>query len=205
MSTQEVLREISTALSKTSVTEWLILISALLYIFLVALENSWGWLFGIIASALSVFLCYSGNLFLESGLNVFYVIIGVYGWHQWLYGSKEKAELPITKLSLNNNLVLVLLGGVLWIPFGYFAGKYSTQALPYMDAFITAFSIIATYMTAKKYIENWIYWIITDSLGIFLFGIRGFYLLALLNIVYTILALAGFLSWRKKILLSALR
>jgi|ERR1043165_5489250 nicotinamide mononucleotide transporter len=192
-------------LLQSSLTEWLILICALLYIILIAFENSWGWLFGILASALTVYLSFTAQLFLESGLSVFYVVIGVYGWYQWLYGSKEKTELPITRLSLKNNFLLLLLGALTWIPFGYFAGKYSTQVLPYMDAFITAFSIIATWMTTKKFIENWIYWIVVDGLAVFLFGYREFYLLAFLNIIYTIIAIAGFLSWRKKIALSVSR
>jgi nicotinamide mononucleotide transporter len=205
MSLQDLIVSVSDALAKTTLTEWGILVTALLYIFLVALENSWGWLFGIISSLLSIYLCYSGKLFLESGLNVFYVIIGIYGWYQWLYGSKERTELPITYLSTRNNLLLILLGAIAWIPFGYIAEKYSTQVLPYMDAFITAFSLVATWMTAKKIIENWLYWIIIDGLSIFLFAYRGFYLLSLLYIIYTILAAAGYISWRKKMTLSASR
>jgi nicotinamide mononucleotide transporter len=76
--------------------------------------------------------------------------------------------------------------------------------MPYLDAFITAFSLIATWMTTKKMIENWLYWIIVDALGILLFANREFYLLALLNIIYTSMALAGYFSWRKKMTSSEL-
>lgn len=188
-----------TAYKATSLTEWFIFITAMLYIILVALELSLGWLFGIIASILSVYLCYEGKLFLESGLNIFYVIIGIYGWYQWLYGSKEKTELHISRLNLTKNFQLLLIGCLLWIPFGFVAHRYSTQVLPYLDAFITAFSIIATWMTAKKIIENWLYWIVIDTLGILLYGYREFYLLALLNVLYTILAFNGYLQWRKRL------
>lgn len=201
MSFSEIFDSIISALQKITLTEWLIFISALLYVLLVAIENSWGWLFGIIASGLSVYLCFSGNLFLESGLNIFYVIIGIYGWYQWKYGSKQKTEIAISKLPFKKNLQLFVLGIIVWIPFGYFAKNYSTQALPYLDAFITAFSLIATWMTAKKIIENWLYWIVIDSLGILLFAYREFYLLALLNIIYTLIATAGYFKWRKKLII----
>jgi nicotinamide mononucleotide transporter len=189
-----------TALHQISNVEVLIFICALLYIAFVVLENSWGWLFGIIASILSVYLCYKGQLFLESGLNVFYVAIGFYGWYQWLYGSEEKNEIHITKLSFKRNAMLFTLGIMLWIPFGFFANKFSTQVLPYLDGFITAFSLIATWMTAKKVIENWLYWILIDTLAIILFAYRGFYLLTLLYIIYTLIAIVGYLKWHKKLI-----
>lgn len=197
----DILHSVISAFQLTSLTEWFIFISALIYIVLIAIENSWGWLFGIVASALSVYLCYSGNLFFESGLNIFYVVIGIYGWYQWLHGSEEKKEIKITAPSLKKNTWLITLGITTWIPFAFMAHKYSTQAMPYLDAFITVFSIIATWMTAKKMIENWLYWIVIDTLGIFLFASRGFYLLALLNIVYTSMSVAGYFSWRKRLTL----
>lgn len=200
MNTSEILKSIQDALIQTSATEWAGFICALAYIILIAFENSWGWLFGIIASALTVYLCFTGNLFFESALNIFYVIIGFYGWYQWLYGSAEKNEIQITRLPLLKNTYLILLGTIVWIPFAFFASKYSTQALPYLDAFITAFSIIATWMTAKKLIENWLYWIALDSLGVLLFANRGFYLFALLNIIYITMSFAGYFSWRKKLI-----
>ena len=204
MTAPEITNAIQTAFIQTSFAEWIIFISALIYILLIAVENTWGWMFGIIASLVSVYLCFTGNLFLESGLNIFYVIIGFYGWYQWLYGSKEKKEIQISKNSKLKNSYLILLGCLIWIPFALIANKYSTQAMPYLDAFITAFSLIATWMTTKKMIENWLYWIIVDALGVLLFANREFYLLALLNIIYTSMALAGYFSWRKKMTSSEL-
>jgi nicotinamide mononucleotide transporter len=203
MNFSDIFSSIVIAFQQTSSIEWLIFSTALLYILLVAFENSWGWFFGIVASVLSVYLCYTGKLFLESGLNVFYVIIGFYGWYQWLYGSNEKKEISIRSLSFSKNILFLFIGALVWIPFGYIAHRFSTQVLPYLDAFITAFSIIATWMTAKKIIENWLYWIAIDTLGIVLFSYRGFHLLAVLNIIYTLMAVAGYISWRKKIISSS--
>ena len=188
------------AAKATSITEWLIFITALLYVLLAAIENVWCWLFGILSSIFSIYLCYSGHLFLESGLNVFYVVIGIYGWYQWLYGSDKKTELPLISYSFKKNILLIFIGAIIWIPFGFAAHKFSTQAMPYLDAFITAFSIVATWMTAKKIIENWLYWIVIDALAILLYTYRGFYLIGLLYIIYTILAFAGYISWRKKLI-----
>lgn len=117
----------------TTFIEWLIFIMAMAYVILAAVENVWCWLFGILASAFSVYLCYSGNLFLESGLQVFYVIIGIYGWYEWLHGSKNKTELPIISYSLTKIFYLIFIGIIIWIPFGYIARNYSTSiTLPSM-------------------------------------------------------------------------
>lgn len=200
MTSSEILNSIYKALLETTGIEWAGFLCALAYIILIALEISWGWLFGIAASGFTVYLCFSGNLFFESGLNLFYVIIGFYGWYQWLYGSAEKKEIHITRLPFLKNTLLIGIGIIIWLPFAFYAKQYSTQVLPYLDAFITVFSIIATWMTAKKLIENWIYWIILDALGIYLFANRGFYLFAVLNIIYVLMSFAGYFSWRKKIL-----
>jgi nicotinamide mononucleotide transporter len=200
MDLSQILISFISALKATSITEWLIFITALIYVLLAAIENVWCWLFGIFSSALSVYLCYEGKLFLESGLSIFYVIIGAYGWYQWLYGSGEKKELEVVSASLQKNFAYILIAVLLWIPLGFIAQKFSTQAMPYLDAFITAFSIIATWMTAKKILENWIYWIVIDAFAVVLYSYRGFYLIGLLYIIYTILAAAGYFSWRKKII-----
>jgi len=195
----EILDNIISAIKQTSITEWAIFITAIIYVLLAAIENKWCWPFGIISSLLSVYLCYIGQLFLESGLSIFYVLIGVYGWYQWLYGSTGKYKLKINSFSLNKNLILLLIGVIVWLPLAFLAKKYSTQALPFLDAFITSFSLIATWMTAKKIIENWLYWIIIDGLAIILNSNRGFYLIALLYGMYSIIAFVGYIKWKKTI------
>ena len=187
-------------IKQASIMEWLVFICALIYIIFIALENSIGWLFGFLSSFFSVYICYQVGLFLESGLNILYCIIGIYGWHQWLYGSYERKEIMVTQLSFKKNFLLFLIGIIFWLLFGFFAKSFSKQVLPYLDAFITAFSIIATWMTAKKYIENWIYWIFIDALSIILFASREYYLLAFLNFIYIIIAVFGFLKWRRVII-----
>jgi nicotinamide mononucleotide transporter len=205
-----VARSILSAMQHTSIIEWLIFIFALVYVILAAIENVWCWLFGILGSALSVYLCYAGHLFLESGLQIFYVLIGVYGWYEWLYGSKNKrsremqtdTQLHIVSFSFLKTGYLILIGCIIWIPFGYIAHRYSTQVYPYLDAFITAFSIVATWMTAKKILQNWVFWCIIDALAILLYGSRGYYLIALLYGIYTILSIIGYLQWKKRIIIS---
>ena len=178
--------------------EWLIMITALAYVILSIFENIWCWLFGIISTALSIYLCYAGKLFLESGLQIFYVVLGVYGWYQWLHGSAEKKELTIVTASALKIVLLIILGLVIWLPLGWVANHYSTQAMPYLDAFITSFSLVATWMSAKKIIQNWLFWILIDALAVRLYWGRSFYLIGIIYIIYVILAAAGYMKWKKE-------
>jgi nicotinamide mononucleotide transporter len=194
----QLLPSLLTVLQNTSFTEWIIFITALIYVVLAAVENKWCWLFGVLSSLFSIYLCYSGKLFLESGLQVFYVLIGIYGWYEWQYGSTEKKELKIISIPHSKTLLLVFISCILWIPFGYIAHTYSTQAMPYLDAFITVFSIVATWMTAKKQIQNWLFWIVIDAAAILLYAKREFYLIAILYFIYTLIAIGGYFSWKKR-------
>lgn len=191
------IENITEAINKTSATEWLIFVTALLYVVLATKENVWCWSMGILSSGFSIYLCFQGNLFLESFLQLFYVVIGFYGWYQWLHGSDKKEELKITSWNFKKNIPLFFIGILVFIPLGFIAHKYSTQALPYLDAFITSFSLIATWMTATKIIENWIYWIIIDFMALILYFSRDFYLIAILYLLYTLLAFLGYIKWKK--------
>ena len=191
MDVQKLSSSLFSSLQNTSLTEWIIFATAMIYVVLAAIENKWCWLFGIVSSLFSIYLCFTGKLFLESGLQVFYVLIGIYGWYEWQHGTSEKKALRITSITFSKTLFLVFICIIVWIPFGYISHTYSTQALPYLDAFITAFSIIATWMTAKKQLQNWIFWIVIDAAAIVLYAQREFYLIAILYFIYTILAVAG--------------
>ncbi|HET6226173.1 MAG TPA: nicotinamide riboside transporter PnuC [Bacteroidia bacterium] len=189
------------AVWQTTFIEWVIFILALVYVLLAAIENIWCWLFGILSSIFSVYLCFTGHLFLESALQVFYIGIGIYGWYEWLHGSKG-AERKIISYPIFKIVYLIFIGIIIWAPLGYVAKQYSTQALPYLDACITAFSIVATWMTAKKIIQNWVFWIVIDGLAVLLYASRSFYLIALLYGIYTVLSLTGYFQWKKRIQVS---
>lgn len=191
------------AIKNTTIAEWLIALTALLYVVFAAYNNIWCWLFGILSSGLSIYLCFNGHLYLESALQLFYVLIGIYGWYEWKFGSESNDELEITRINLRVFVYLMVIGVACWIPLGLFSAHFSTQVLPYLDAFITSFSIVATWMTAKKQLENWLFWIVIDGLAIYLYASRGFYLIALIYFLYTILAYVGYRSWKKEINSSA--
>jgi nicotinamide mononucleotide transporter len=193
----DIIINISNAIAKTTLWEWLAIVSSLLYVILVSYKILAAWLFAALSSVLYVYLCYSNRLYLESILQVFYVGMAIYGWFMWTSDDETK-DVVVIQWPLKYHIYNVLVSGVLMVLFGFIFENYSNQANPYLDAFTTIFSLMATFMVAKKVLENWIYWIIIDAFSIYLFGSRGLYMTAVLFVLYTIIAIFGYVHWRKE-------
>lgn len=177
--------------------ELLALIFGVLSVWFNTREIVWGWPTGIIGTVLSGVLFYESRLYSDLILHIFYVILGFYGWYEWLYGGRNKQELKVSALSKSRLLFLMILGGLGWAGFGYFFDNYTDADLAYWDAFTTSFSFVGTYMLARKKLENWILWIVVDAVAAGIYFYKELYLLALLYFLYLGLATYGFLNWRK--------
>lgn len=170
----------------------------LVYIVLAIKENVWCWFWGILSCGLWAWATYNLNdLYIDAVLNVFYVVMGFVGIYQWKFGSTEKKQLHVTQLSANQHIMIVVAGVALTFLLGYIFDKYTPAQKTYLDAFTTAFAIFATFMTIQKKIGSWIYWIIVDMIYIYIYWAVGAYLFMLLFIVNTVLAVKGYLDWRK--------
>lgn len=134
-------------------------------------------------------------------LQVYYVFISIYGWYNWLYGGKSKKvdDLKVAYMNLKTLIVTSVFTIFFFIIIAFVLVNYTDSPIPYWDSFTTAASIVATWMLARKYIENWLYWIVVDSLSIGLYLYKGLYAAVLLFVVYTILAVIGYFEWKKNI------
>lgn len=174
--------------------EWFAFTTSLLYTWLAAKENIWCWLFGGLGAAATMILCIEGLLYSDVILQIYYIIMAIYGWLQWQkQGSNTK---PILRMNVKLHSIIMAIGVIGLFALGAF-WKIWGAALPYLDAGITSFSILATWLIARKYLENWIYFIMIDAVSIFLFASRGMYLLAFLFVIYTFLATYGYFKWKK--------
>ncbi|MBB78136.1 MAG: nicotinamide mononucleotide transporter pnuc [Crocinitomicaceae bacterium] len=180
----------------TSIVEWLAVTSSIIYVILAAKRLIICWFFALIGSILFVYLCYIGKLYIESILQFFYVIMAIIGWINWK-NSKTK-KIFIQKWTLNNHLINIILSGIFSIIIGYIFENYTNQENPYIDSFTTCYSLSATYMVTKKILGNWIYWIIIDLISIYLYATRGYHLTALQYLIFTFLALFGFIAWNNQ-------
>ncbi|MBW6482592.1 MAG: nicotinamide riboside transporter PnuC [Vicingaceae bacterium] len=176
--------------------EIIAVIFGVFYVFLAAKNNNWCWIFGILGSALSIvlFLFYA-KLYAEVVLYFFYVMAGFYGWMNW---KNQKKHNQVYQHTFQKHIFILAIGSLLSISL-YFIISYFFDAAqkPLIDSFTTIFSFIATYLTAKKWIENWLYWIIIDLVSTYLYFSRGLEIYALLMFSYSFIAIYGYVQWKK--------
>jgi len=173
--------------------------SAILYLILAANEDVRCWYAALFSSILYMYIMYTAGLMMESFLQIFYICMAIYGWYIWSSKINVEQELKITSWKKQYHLYAIITVTLLAIISGFLLEKYTQAALPFLDAFTTWGAIITTYMVAKKIIENWIYWFVIDSISIYLFISRELYLTALLFLIYLIIIIFGYRSWRKKL------
>lgn len=166
------------------------------YVVLAARNNIWCWPVGLIGVILLFFIYVDARLFSDATLQVFYMIMSVYGWLQWRKQSESNDEKGISTWILRKHLPLLGTGLICAVLLGYFWKIYG-GALPFIDALTTTFSIIATFLVAHKVLENWIYWIVIDAICIYVYWVRDIPLIAFLFVLYTLMAIYGLVSWHK--------
>ena len=172
-------------------------ILAIAYLILAMLQDIRCWVAWIISSLMYFFVMYSANLYMEALLQIFYIFIGLYGLYQWRFKADKKDALKITTWSVKNHLIVI--GALVFLTSlsGYVLMIYTAAASPFIDAFTTWGAIAASYLVAKKILENWFYWFVIDFVSVFLFISRELYPTALLFIVYLVLVVIGYSAWRK--------
>jgi nicotinamide mononucleotide transporter len=182
--------------------EWLATISGFLYIYYTIREDTRLWIYGIVSSALFAWVFFKSLIYANSILYIYYVIIGFYGWYAWSRSEKEKddaAKLTIHRSSVKMLIVYIAVSVILAIPIYYILRKFSDSDAPLIDAVLTTGGMVATWMLTQKLIEQWIFWIIIDLIWCGLMIFKGMYPTLLLFVAYTILALKGYLEWKKEL------
>ena len=187
-------------ISNFIVQNWLestAVIFAILYLILAVKQNILCWTAGIISSVLYFFIMQKAGLYMEAYLQVFYVVMGIYGWTQWRVGNAGNPSFIVNTWSKSQHMIAILIILALSLLSGFLLERYTDAALPFLDALVSWGAVVATYMVAKKLLENWIYWFVIDATSIFLFIERGLWLSAVLFATYLVIIFFGYQSWNK--------
>lgn len=173
----------------------------LIFLFLEIKENVWLWPVGLLSSAFYVAIFFSAKFYADMGLQVYYVLISIYGWYKWWRGSdnSEEDDLPIVRMDIRLALTLSLVTTAIFFGIAEVLKRYTDSPVPYWDAFISALSIVATWMLAKKIIEMWWIWVIANFVSLCLYFWKGLYPSVVLFFFYTVLSVTGYYSWKKKL------
>jgi nicotinamide mononucleotide transporter len=195
MLSEQVVTAMTDAVAAMSFWELGAVLLALAYLILAMRENSLCWYAAFLSTAIYVFLFWDVSLLMESALQIFYLVMAVYGWWQWRKSGDEQQDLRIHRWSLRTHLLIIAVVALLTLVFGYVLDTSTHAALPYLDSFTTLGAVITTYMVTRKVLENWIYWIVIDGASVYLYLDRGLYLTALLFVIYVVLVVVGFFQW----------
>jgi nicotinamide mononucleotide transporter len=169
---------------------------AICYLLLAVRQIIWCWLAWILSSCLYLYVMFNAGLYMEAALQIFYVVMGFYGWMQWSKGGTED-HLVVRRWGFGSHLFAVSVILILTLLSGEVLSNYTAAAMPFMDALTTWGAIVTTYMVAKKLIENWIYWFVIDSISIYLFISRELYFTAVLFFIYLFIIIIGYRSWKQ--------
>ena len=172
-------------------------IFAILYLVLAVKQNIFCWFFGILSSILYFFIMRSAGLYMEAYLQIFYVCMGFYGWSQWRKGLRNESSFIVNTWSSSQHFLSVSMILLLSIISGSLLSSFTNAVMPFWDALVTWGAVVATYMVAKKLLENWLYWLVIDSISILLFISRDLWLTALLFGFYIVIIIFGYRSWHK--------
>ena len=174
-------------------------ILGLISVWLTVRQNIWCWPTGLVMVALYAVIFFQVKLYADAGLQVVYFVLQIYGWYEWLRGGKGHSKLNVAHVSARLAALLAAIAVVATALMGYLLATRTDAALPYWDSTATVLSLIAQWMLAKKYIENWLVWITVDVLSIGIYAAKALYPTMALYAAFLVLATLGWVEWRKSL------
>jgi nicotinamide mononucleotide transporter len=170
---------------------------AIAYLLLAIRQSIWCWYCAGASTAIYVALFIDAKLYMESALNGFYFLMAIYGWFVWNAGRTEQHERPVVTWPLRTHVSAIVAIAVASVLNGFLLQRYTDAAFPYLDSLTTWSAIWATFLVARKVLENWWYWLVIDVASVFIYLARDLQLTSLLFVVYVIMIPFGLVSWRR--------
>ena len=168
---------------------------AITYLFLAMKQNIMCWYAAFLSTLIYTVIYWDVALYMESLLNIYYLFMAVYGWINW-NNKSEISENFILSWSIRKHFAVIFLIIFLTFISGFYLSN-TDSVRPYLDSFTTWGSIITTYMVTQKVLSNWIFWIVINSVGLYLNYDRELYLTAFLLLIYQVISIYGYYQWRK--------
>ena len=183
---------------------WLDIFTTILGIIYLVLEYRASialWIVGIIMPALDIYLYWTHGLYGDAGMAVYYTLAAVYGYAVWQFGKKQgqtvKQPLPVTHMHKSLYLPAFVFFVVAWGVTYYVLKEFTNSTVPLLDAFTNAMSFVGLWALARKYVEQWLFWIAVDAICFYLYIIKGIPFKAGLYGLYTVIAVMGYLKWKR--------
>ena len=162
-------------------------------------ERIWVYPIGLISVSIYVYLSFIYGIYADMGINIYYVLISIYGWYRWLQPSESGAAKEITRNSGKEWLLSIVLFLLSWVILFVILQRFTDSEIPLWDSLTTSLAIVGMWLMAEKKVEHWLFWIATDLLSIPLYYYKDLLLTSGQFFVFTILAVIGWLQWNKSL------
>lgn len=187
-------------------TTWLELVAAVLALAMVGCnmrEIHWGWPLAIVSSLLYVGVFAQARIYGDASLQVFFAIVALWGWFQWLRGHRaDGSALQVGRLSRRGRWLALLACALAWPAVALFLLRFTNTDVPWLDGFATGLSLVGQFLLGRKFIENWAVWLAVNGVSVGLFAHKGLWLSMGLYAVFAALSVAGYLAWRQSLRLA---
>jgi nicotinamide mononucleotide transporter len=181
--------------------EWFGVLTGLIYLYLEIRQHRIMWVVGFITSLVYVWVFFASKVYANMGLQLYYALISVYGFWLWRQ-SRSNASTALTilyrRLTWRTAVLIGLSSALIFAGIYFVLSRYTDSAVPVGDAFTTTIGIVATWMLARRIIEHWYFWIVADSVSIYIYYYLGLYPTMFLYLCYAVLAYVGYYNWKKK-------
>jgi nicotinamide mononucleotide transporter len=184
-------------LQQLSWLEGLAVFMGILSVYFSTKQHIWVYPTGIVSVLIYVWICFDYGLYADMGINAYYFGMSIYGWYLWNTPKKGAETLTVTWLDARGWLVSLTIFAVSYLLLVVVLREFTDSTVPYWDSFTTASAFVAMWLMAKKKVENWIFWILTDIVSIPLYFHKGLLLTSFQYLFFTALAIAGLLTWIK--------
>ncbi len=186
-----------------SPTTWLEVVAVLLALAMVGCnirEIHWGWPLAFASSLLYVALFWRSRLYGDGALQIFFAAMAAWGWLQWLRGVRpDGSALRVSRLSTRQRWSAAAACALLWPATGWFLKHYTDTDVPWWDAFPTALSVVGQFLLGRKFIENWLVWVVVNVASVTLFFYKGLWLTVALYSVFVVLSVVGWRAWKARL------
>ena len=177
--------------------EWLAAALGVVNVTLVVRRSVWNYPFALAMVSLYFFVFFEAKLYSDALLQIFFVVVNLYGWRNWLQAKRAAGEVPVGTLSPRERLAWAGGTAAVSLAWGLAMARFTDAAAPLIDAAIAGTSVAAQILMARRRIENWVLWILVDAVAIPLFWSRGLLYTSGLYALFLLLSIAGLIAWRR--------
>lgn len=196
----DLIQQFVSGVMMTSPIEWIAVIAGLASVWFSLKENILVYPTGILSVVIYVWLAFQYKLYADMGVNGYYFVMSVYGWYHWTKTDSERDQIPVTTNSVREHLLsLALLAGSFGV-LVFILSRFTDSDVPVWDAATTCFAITGMWLMARKKLESWVAWIITDFISIPLYFHKGLVLTSVQFVIFTVLAFGGYMAWKRSLM-----